>query len=134
MIMKVICERDSLSLEEKVLLGYNKELEIRYPLTVGMEYTVLGINFQSDILFNKGTVILLRDDIGGCAFVPLCLLGITEPGISKYWLVEKKGAHDLLMWPKEFYLDYFHDDLSDGVASVRQLFDTICQVLDAEKN
>lgn len=131
--MKVICRQKSLSGEQRTALGFSlNQAGVGYELTVGQEYTVLGISFQSQSVWNKGAIALLRDDIGRCASVPMCLLEVSDARLSRYWLASKKGEFDISLWPKEFEEEYFLDDLSDGESSVVQIFDQVSRLLDEE--
>lgn len=131
--MKVICRQKSLSDEQKTALGFSmSQAGVGYELTVGQEYTVLGISLQSQSIWNKGAIALLRDDIGRCASAPMCLLEISDKRLSKYWFASKKGEFDISLWPKEFDDEYFLDDLSDGKKNVVQMFDRVCSLLDEE--
>ena len=130
--MKVICRQRCPSKEQNVILGYDERNAVGFELTVGLEYTVLGINFHSVSPINKGVIFLLRDDIGRCAFVPMCLLDISNAHPSKFWIAEKSNESNLLLWPEEFFSEYFHDDLSDGVPAVVETFERVCQLLDNE--
>jgi hypothetical protein len=130
--MKVICQQNVLSSEQKAKLGYADKAAIRFELAIGSEYPVLGINFQSTAVLNHGVVVLLRDDIGRCAFVPICLLRISDPRVSKAWIAKKTNDFDVCLWPREFFAEYFHDDLSEGDKDTVQVFERVCRELDRE--
>lgn len=130
--MRVICRKRRPSEEQNVALGYNKTNTTDYELTIGTEYTVLGLSFHATTHLNQGVVFLLRDDIGRCAFVPICLLDISNAVPSRYWRAQKKGGFDLCLWPEEFFTDYFHDDLSNSVTKVVEVFNRVCQQLNLE--
>lgn len=130
--MKVICRQNYPSEKQNIALGYDKGCTVGYELTVNQEYTVLGVNFQSTSLLNKGVILLLRDDIGRCGFVPMCLLEVSSPSPSRFWMARKNDEYDLCFWPEEFFLEYFHDDLSEGVTAAVETFERVYQVLNKE--
>ncbi len=130
--MKVICRKKYLSEEQNTILGYTKDNRTSFELTVGEEYTVLGISFQTMSPLNKGTILLLRDDIGRCAFIPVCLVDVSNAIPSIYWRAKKKDDFSLSFWPEEFFAEYFHDDLSDGIPEIKEVFDRVCQTMERE--
>ena len=130
--MKVVCKQRCSVERQNISLDLERDRS-EYELTVGRLYTVLGISFQSVSPFNRGTAFLLRDDIGRCAFVPICMLEISNATSSKYWAVRAINEFDCCLWPEEFFPEYFHDDLSDGVPEVVAVFDGVCRRLDLEE-
>lgn len=126
--MKIICRQRYPTDEQNIVLGYDKGCTVGYELTVNQQYTVLGINFQNTTL-NRGVIFLLRDDFGRCAFVPICLLDVASPALSKLWIARKFNESDLCLWPEEFFSEYFHDDLTDGVPAAVAIFERVCQAL-----
>jgi len=130
--MKAILRNNNLTESQNVTLGYPAEHECCFELTIGQEYTVLGINCLSTSRINKGTAFLLRDDIGRCSFVPICLLEVSNPSPSKFWVARIDNEFDFCLWPKEFCIEYFLDDLTNGIPEVVAAFDQVCRELDAE--
>lgn len=130
--MKVICKSRVLSKAENIALGYSANCATGYELTVGKEYLVLGMNFQAASLINKGVILLLKDDIGRCAFVPLFLLELSDSNLSHLWVARTFNESDFCLWPKEFFTNYFFDDLSDGDPSAMATFKRVCEELHEE--
>lgn len=130
--MKVICRSKYLSKEQNIKLGYCEDNATGYELSIGQEYIVLGINVQSTGCINNGVTLLLRDDIGRCAFVPICLVEISDAVPSALWRSRKSGEHGLCLWPEEFFQDYFFDDLSNGVREAVMTFDLLIKELNEE--
>ncbi|MDL2354652.1 MAG: hypothetical protein QFF03_05295 [Pseudomonadota bacterium] len=58
----------------------------------------------------------ILNDFGNCIGIPACLFEIEDARCSRYWLAKHKTNGALLLWPEEFFADYFHDDLSEGTA------------------
>jgi len=130
--MKVICRQKYPSEKQNLALGYDEGCTVGYELTLNQEYTVLGVNFQSASLLNKGVTLLLRDDIGRCTFVPICLLEVSSSAPSRFWIARKINESDLCFWPEEFFSEYFHDDLSEGITAVVEVFERVYQILNRE--
>jgi hypothetical protein len=74
----------------------------------------------------------IKDDADDCVSAPLCLFEIIDSRPSKFWVAKKVNNFELLLWPKEFYKDFFHDHLSDGEHSVVQIFRRVVDQLESE--
>lgn len=131
-LMKIRCLKSHPTGDENVAFGYECANCVGFELTVDKEYVVLGISFLSASTLNKGATFLLKDDYGRCAFVPIFLLEISDSIPSKYWRVKKGIDGDILIWPEEFFSDYFFDDLSDGGSCAIKIFRNICAEMEAE--
>jgi hypothetical protein len=129
--MKVVCKDNTLSGEEKLARGFETQGTMRYDLTVGKEYLVLGINFLQ-ARWNNGVSFLLRDDFGRCAFVPLALTEVADPRASAFWRARTRNDGSLSLWPEEFFSDYFHDELSNGDQKAAEAFKRAYRQLDEE--
>lgn len=92
--------------------------------TVDKNYIVLGITHISESNSYNTTLVDLHDDIGNCTSVPICLTEIIDPRPSVFWRA-KIINNDLVLWPIEFYQDFFHDDLSEGIPHVKRIFDSV---------
>lgn len=130
--MKVICTRRYPTKEQNLILGNNENNETPYALTIGQEYVVLGVSFQLVTRINKGVIFMLRDDFSRCAFVPACLLEVSDPRLSQYWRAQKIRDFDMFLAPEEFFIEYLIDDLSEGVAESKRIFDHVCTLLERE--
>ena len=117
---------------QALALGFDKGQRINFELTPGREYAVLGLNFRGSSGWNKGVVVLLRDDVGRCAFVPICLLKISNAIVPSLWRAKITEETNLCLWPEEFFADFFHDDLSDGVPAVQDVFRRVCEAIEDE--
>jgi hypothetical protein len=132
--MKVVCTSRHPTKEQNIVLGYPNGESVGYEISVGKEYVVLGISFQLSSPMNKGVTFLLRDNFDRCAFVPACLLDITDPRPSLFWVATRHDDFDLSLWPREFHGEYFHDLLSDGEPAETKMFRVVCQALELESS
>ena len=130
MIVRSLSNR--LTAAQKMDFGYNSSASIFYQLTAGKEYPVLGISLLTSAPINRGVNLMVEDDIGRCAFAPMCLFDIVSPSVSRIWKAEKTEALDLLLWPNEFLAEFFHDDLSDGEPQALSIFRSVCDQIAAE--
>jgi hypothetical protein len=60
------------------------------------------------------------------------MFDLVDPRPSQFWLARKQGDYALTLWPEEFYTDYFKDDLTEGVKSVRETFAKVAEKLERE--
>lgn len=130
--MIVVCISNQLTAEQRRDLGYRDSASIFYQLTAGQEYPVLGVSLLTSAPINRGANFMVEDDIGRCAFAPMCLFEIVSPSVSKLWKVERTDGLDLLLWPNEFLVEFFHDDLSDGEPQAASVFRAVCDQIKAE--
>lgn len=64
--------------------------------------------------------------------VPLCIFEIVDNRPSQYWKIQKRSEYEISLWPEEFYQEYFHDDLSDGVPEVVEIYKRVVERLEKE--
>lgn len=100
----------------------------RYPLTAGENYLVLGISFVANEEAG-GIVYQVLSDANGVSHVPASLFGVRDGRCSAFWVAKYEVDGSLLLWPREFFARYFHDDLSEGeiaaVLSFRKVVDEL---------
>lgn len=131
--MTAKCIAVSLTEEQRTKLGAPHSLQSVYQLSIGADYTVLGITFVSHSrLFGCTPLFEVRDDMGRCFSVPACLFEVSDPRSSRYWRVKRLDECSLVLWPEEFHRAFFHDDLSEGVPEAVGAFHDVVQRLDAE--
>lgn len=131
--MTVKCIGVSLTDEQRKKLGASHTLRTVYQLSVGTLYTVLGITLAvHSRIFGSATLFEIRDDAGRCYSIPACLFDIVDARPSKFWRVRKRGELDVALWPEEFYREFFHDDLSEGVPDVVSAFANVVRRLQSE--
>ena len=130
--MRVRCIATNLNVSQAHEHGFATGENPTFSITPDKTYTVLGLNFIGSAIWSRGAQALIRDDHGNCAFIPLSLVEVTDPRVSKHWVFRKINGLDACLWPSDFYAEYFHDDLSEGDASVKAKFEQICKLLDGE--
>jgi hypothetical protein len=108
--MKVICkttrrlEENKPDSKQHTLLTMNRIVPGKYYLVMGISY---GITTSADISLEIPDEHYVLD-------APLALFDIVDERPSHYWRAKKFGEHGLHLWPEAFYIDCFHDRLSDG--------------------
>ena len=126
--MKVICRSDVLTEEQEMEIGL-AGMGCRYPhLEVGMTYTVLGLSCGTGI--PGGTLL----DIPGEVILPspLSLFEIVDGRPSRHWLARKTSDSRLVLQPQEFYMEDFHDRLSDLEPALVEIYRQVRQKLEWE--
>jgi hypothetical protein len=108
-----------------------------YQFRIGGIYLVLGITFLlPDEPHGGGVLYEVLNDFDGIRSVPACLFELVDNRCSKYWVARSDDDGAFLLWPEEFFAEYFHDRLSEGVAEVREVFDQVVRKirLEVEEN
>jgi hypothetical protein len=131
--MTATCIALSLTEDQRMQLGATPQLQSVYQLSVGKEYTILGVLFvvQSSI-FGSEPLFDIQDDMGFCNSVPACLFEVADARPSRYWRAKRVGSFDLALWPEEFYQEFFHDHLSNGMPDEVEIFKDLTQRLKSE--
>jgi hypothetical protein len=133
--MKVRCLRDSIddAMAAELGLGRYAPRLFNSTIVVGSEYVVLGITCgPKSEAFGSSPTVLIRDERGGCAFVHLALFEITEDSASRFWKVVSTKNGTLKIWPKSFFKQYYHDDLSEGVPEIVEDFRKVADMIKSE--
>lgn len=93
----------------------------QYAITPGVSYLVLGI---SVIANDEACRVLYQvlNDSDGISHVPASLFDLQDNRCSASWVARYDADGSLLLWPEEFFVDYFHDDLSEGDSAVANVF------------
>lgn len=128
--MKVKCIATKLSFSQKQVMGLKNNEDPTYPFTIGETYTVLAVHTQ--IEYYAGTMLHMPSPSGYVLPTPLCLFEVVDDRPSKYWKIKKNNEHFLTLWPEEFDQEYFHDDLSDGVPEVVEIYKRVVEKLEKE--
>lgn len=116
--MKVICRASELSAEQWSAIGL-ADYAFPFHFEVGSTYTVLGISSARECI--SGTIL----DLPSEHYVlpaPLCLFDIVDERPSRYWRARRFGEYGLHLWPEAFYIDCFHDRLSDFDAELAPIY------------
>ena len=131
--MTAKCKATSLTADQRSKVGGSTHISSVYELSQGHEYTILGIMFavQSSI-FGSTALFEVRDDAGRCYSVPTCLFEIVDPRPSRWWIAKQLGDFNFVLWPHEFYQEFFHDDLSNGLPERVAEFESLVQRLKDE--
>ena len=128
--MKVACTATRLNSHHKRAMGLKAHEEPNYPFVVGETYTVLGIHTQAG--YYAGTMLHIPSPSGYIIPTPLCLFEVIDDRPSRYWRIRKYDDHHITLWPEEFYREFFHDDLSDGIPEVIEIYNSVVERLEKE--
>jgi hypothetical protein len=60
------------------------------------------------------------------------LFEVIDDRLSRYWKIQKYDDYHITLWPKEFYQEYFHDDLSNGIPEVVDIYNSLAERLEKE--
>ena len=129
--MKVRCIKNYLTDEEKKMISMSFNQHPVYRIKPDAEYTVLGLTFMINNSYQNGVFVQIKDDSYCLTFPPLCLFEIIDPRLSSYWKADAL-KNEFSLWPKEFYMDYFHDLLSDGNPEYVEAFNRAVTLLENE--
>ena len=94
-------------------------------------YLVLAVSFIANLGAGEAIFQILNKH-GGISHVPVSCFDIVDGRSSAYWAARLDADGSLLLWPKEFFAEYFHDDLSDGAITAREKFDGVVNLLQEE--
>lgn len=132
--MKVKCVGTRLSDDQERQLGYTPSPpKIDYQIVPGKEYLVLGISFLLPTRpHGGGAQYQILSDFGGCRIIPACLFEVVDDRCSRYWRVRQDSDGAVLLWPEEFFTDFFHDDLSEGFTGAVDMFNRVVDRLTHE--
>jgi hypothetical protein len=103
----------------------------QYALTANATYLVLGI---SVVMENKSGAVLYQvlNDVDGISHAPASIFELEDGKCSAYWVARHDPDGSLLLWPEEFFVKYFHDDLSDGRKAAVDSFNAVVARLKKE--
>ncbi|WP_147444155.1 MULTISPECIES: hypothetical protein [Corallococcus] len=131
--MMVRCIADKLSDEQKILLRIAQGHSTSYQLQIGSDYLVLALTFSLPTEpYGGGAEYQILNGFGVCRSVPACLFNVIDNRASEYWRVRQDEDGSLLLWPEEFFVDFFHDDLSEGRLETVNSFKKVVQKLQRE--
>jgi hypothetical protein len=106
-----------------------------YSITGGRKYLVLGITFVSNPVHAAASILYqVLNDHGGVSHVPADLFSIENGQCSAFWAVRQLEDGSMLVWPQEFFVEFFHDDLSEGVRSAVDVLRSVVGKLAREAN
>jgi hypothetical protein len=113
--------------EQKLLRSRFVPGKTRFPIELGMEYTVLGIGFWDCLTWFEIAV-----SPSALISIPGFLFEITHPRPSRYWQARIRNDGAFTLWPPSFHHEYYHNDLSEGVSEAIEDFQHLRQLLDDE--
>ena len=125
--MKVRCIETKLSQEQIKTLNVSTEHDYSSWFTIGKEYVVLGLTYESIPQYWTTHLFELCDDTKNCTSPPACLFEIVDPRPSVFWRA-RHNFPNFTLWPAEFYREFFHDDLSEEKPEIRKVFDLVVVV------
>jgi hypothetical protein len=129
--MKVRCLARELSEEQRVQLRTTNLIE--YQLVVGRSYLVLGITMMTaGEPHGGGAHYQILNDYGAIRSIPSLLFEIEDVRCSRFWVAKSRENGALLLWPEEFFIEYFHDDLSEGIQETVEIFKAVVNRMSAE--
>ena len=127
--MRLKCLKNKLEKEEMIKIG-NTVPDFFSTIMPGKEYTVLGLSFVNHSNYMNGAIARIKF----CNMIydiPLCLFEIIDTRPSKFWQAQF-GNGCLFLWPKEFYRDFFDEDLSNDVPEVLEIFKKVVYMMERE--
>jgi len=121
------------SAEQLLVLGQDYYQNQAFHVHAGAAYVVLGLTFHiRSNLYGTAMTVEIQDDYGRLATVPLCLFEIVDEHLSTYWVIRHWTDGTVAMWPPSFFADFYHDDLSEGVAEVVSDYARVKRQIEAE--
>lgn len=129
--MKVRCISRSLNEEQCSKLRVINPPE--YQIVIGGTYLVLGLTMMTDSEPHGGGVhYQILNDYGAIRSIPSLLFEIVDSRCSQFWNAQAHEDGSLMMWPREFFTRYFHDDLSEGIQEIVEIFKDVVKRLSTE--
>ena len=131
--MKVRCISTRLTDQQKELMQIrdNRDPHYRSTFILNKDYVVLGITYLIGESWNTPLYQLRNEIFNYCISVPACLFEIIDSRSSIFWQARQEFP-SFKLWPTEFYQDFFHDDLSEGIPHVKRIFDSVVDRLTYE--
>jgi hypothetical protein len=131
--MRVRCIATSLNSQQKGALRITTATTADHQIIPGKIYLVLGITLALPVEPHGGGIqYQILNDFGSYSIIPAPLCEVVDGRCSRYWLARQKPNGSLLLWPQEFYGDFFHDDVSEGSAEAMNMFKQVILRLQSE--
>jgi hypothetical protein len=126
--MRAKCVAVQPTSEQQQLLG-SKFVpgKTRFPIEIGMEYTVLGVGF-----WGCATWFEIAASPSALVSVPAFLFEITNARPSRHWYARIHSDGSFTLWPPSFHHEHYHDDVSEGVSEAVEDFRYLRQLFDEE--
>jgi hypothetical protein len=130
--MRVKCVQVGLTKEQRQHLGTVFHEDQDFHVTPGKEYVAIGLNFSVESnVHGTGVWVHLVTDYGNLGWAPLALFEIIDPRVSRYW-VARRVEGGVTLWPESLHREFYHDDLSEGVAEIVSDFERVRALIEAE--
>ena len=108
---------------------------IWFDVVVGRVYLVLGLTFHTrSPLYGAAVTVEVDTGDGHLLSAPLELFDVVNGTPSKFWRLKCWPDGSAALWPDPFYIEYFHDDLSEGVPRTIELYERVRREIEAEQN
>jgi hypothetical protein len=121
--MKVRCLSRSYTAQQRLEWGVKEFFNPEFEITPGEEYVVLGItSYAKDSPHGAGMFFEIQTAYGQCRSAPSCLSDVVDSRCSKYWMIRMNQDGGFVLWPEEFFAEFFHDDLSEGLKAAVDAF------------
>lgn len=131
--MRARCLGNFLREAQRAQIGLAPGSSIEHALTPGKEYVVLGLSVSPPGARNgSGVFLSVCNDWGQYREVSICLFEIVDDRCSRYWRARIGGVSTLILWPDEFYSEFFLDDLSEGFSEPLAIFREVVLRIQAE--
>jgi hypothetical protein len=98
---------------------------------IGTEFLVYGIDFLNGNLFYRIGHPPHEQYVIQCL---AALFEIVDPRVSRYWKGRMLSAGEFVLWPPSWFVDFYHDRLSDGDRELVEDFNTIKRLFAEEAN
>jgi hypothetical protein len=105
---------------------------MEYDLKIGNKYLVTGISWIPKNESDNQVLYEIVNDAGNLRPVPATLFQIHDSRCSKYWITRFGESGNFSIRPEAFFRDYFHDDLSEGLFEVVNIYKETVSLLRQE--
>jgi|GEM_PF-1034292 len=106
-----------------------------YSLTPGRRYLVLGITFVPKSVQAASPILYqVLNDHGSVSHVPVEFFAIENGQCSAFWEVRQHEDGSMLVWPQEFFAEFFHDDLTEGTRFAIEVLRSVVGKMAREAN
>jgi hypothetical protein len=104
-----------------------------FHVTIGKEYVVFGLTTTVEPGYTGlGLSIEIVSDFEYLVSAPICLFEILEGTPSRFWELRVSDDNTILLWPRSFYREFYHDDLSNHTREIVEDFTHIRALIEAE--
>lgn len=123
---RCISEKPTPSLIKALGANY-REGKTVYPVTLGQEYTVLGIGFWDGVSWFE-----IAPSLSAILSIPVSLFELTDARLSRHWEARIHDDGAFTLWPPSFYHEHYHYHVSEGHAEAVEDFRYLFNLLESE--